>query len=132
KKGQKRQSASRASDSGQSRQRIPSDTSSADIEEKIPTISLPARLLVGGIGLFLTVIAFHNLIGLISGIASGRLSISILGTLRGRGSAVYLWSESHWKFIFAVGAGMLELLICAVFAYGCWRIFVRAPAEKKR
>lgn len=85
--------------------------------ETTDALSMPTRAFLILLGAFLAVLELTHIPTLLSGLFTGRLRVSGFRT----GSHTFHWAEQPWVFSFNLLAGVAEVLIIGVIAWGCLR-----------
>lgn len=85
--------------------------------ETTDALSMPTRAFLTLLGAFLAVLELTHIPTLLSALFTGRLRVSGFRT----GSHTFHWAEQPWVFSFNLLAGIAEVLIIGVIAWGCLR-----------
>lgn len=98
-------------------------------EVDAPALSMPARVTVSVIGIFLGLLAINNFIALVSGVFSGRLASS--GSRFSSGTHTVRFANEPGWFIVNVGMETFGMLIISMLAYGCVKAAMLSPSMQR-
>jgi hypothetical protein len=94
-----------------------------------PSLSMPARVTVGVVGIFLALLTLNNFVALVTGLFSGRLASS--GSRFSSGTHVVRFAREPVWFIVNAGMETFGVLILAMFAYGCAKAVLLSPSLQR-
>lgn len=94
-----------------------------------PPISLPLRVTLGVVGVFFGLVTVNNLFAVLSGLFSGRLATS--GSRFSHTTHVARFADAPVWFSVNVLIETIGVLFLASITYGCLRVALRAPHERR-
>ena len=94
-----------------------------------PPISLPLRVTLGVVGVFFGMVTVNNLFAVLSGLFNGRLATS--GSRFSHTTHVARFADAPVWFSVNVLIETIGVLFLASITYGCLRVALRAPHERR-